>query len=109
MISHAVTLDYADCRWLIEERHLNCTPHLHTVSYVDISYENVNSNHLQQLAVECPNLQQLYLKGNVDCLKDLQGLCAIVNTCQNLKSLNLAGISVSFIESMCFCGSCCQA
>ena len=54
---------------------------------------------MQQLAVECPNLQQLYLKGNVNCLKDLWGLRAIVNTCQNLKSLNLAEISVSFVES----------
>ena len=98
MISHAVTLDHGDCQSLIEERHLYCT-HLHTVSYVDISYQNVNSNHLQQLAVVCPNLQQLYLKGNVNCLKDLQGLHAIVNTCQNLKSLNLAGISVSLAES----------
>ena len=99
MISHVVTLDHGDCRHsLLEERHLSCT-HLHTVSYVDISYQNVNSNHLQQLAVVCPNLQQLYLKGNVNCLKDLQGLHAIVNTCQNLKSLNLAGISALLVES----------
>ena len=98
MVSHVVTLDHGDCRSLIEERHLNCT-HLHTVSYIDISYANVNSNHLQQLAIECPNLQQLYLEGNVNCLKDLQGLRAIVNTCQNLKSLDLAGISVSLVES----------
>ena len=100
MVSHAVTLDFGDCRSLIEERHFYCTPHLHTVSYVDISYDkNVNSNHLQQLAVVCPNLQQLYLEGNVNCLEDLQGLHAIVNTCQNLKSLNLAGIPVSWVES----------
>ena len=76
-----------------------CIPHLRTVSYVDISYENVNSNHLQQLAVACPNLQQLHLRGNVNCLKDLKGLQAIVEKCKNLKSLNLAGIDVSRVES----------
>ena len=79
MVSHAVTLDHGDSGSLIEERHITCIPHLHTVSYVDISYENVNSNHdhLQQLAIACPNLQQLHLQGNVNCLKDfLQGLQA---------------------------------
>ena len=99
MVRHAVTLDHGDCGSLIEERHITCTPHLHTVSYVDISYENVNSNHLQQLAIACPNLQQLHLQGNVNCLKDLQGLQAIVDKCKNLKNLNLAGIDVSRVES----------
>ena len=99
MVSHSVTLDHGDCGSLIEERHITCIPHLHTVSYVDISYENVNSNHLQQLAIACPNLQQLHLRGNVNCLEDLQGLQAIVDKCKNLKSLNLAGIDVSWVES----------
>ena len=99
MVRHAVTLDHGDCGSLIEERHITCIPHLHTVSYVDISYENVISNHLQQLAVACPNLQQLHLQGNVNCLKDLQGLQAIVDKCKNLKSLNLAEIDVSQVES----------
>ena len=100
MASHAVTRDHGDCCGsLIEERHITCIPHLRTVSYIDISYENVNSNHLQQLAVACPNLQQLHLQGNVNCLKDLQGLQAIVDKCKNLKSLNLAGIDVSWVES----------
>ena len=93
-----MTLDHGDCGSLIEERHITCTPHLHTVSYVDISYQNVSSNHLQQLAVACPNLQQLHLRGNVNCLKDLRGLQAIVDKCKDLKSLNLAGISVYWVE-----------
>ena len=42
MVSHAVTLDHGDCESLIEERHITCIPHF----YIDISYENVNSNHL---------------------------------------------------------------
>ena len=100
MVSHAVTLDHGDCgQLLIEERHITCTPHLHTVSYVDISYENVISNHLQQLAVACPNLQHLHLQGNVNCLTDLQGLQAIVDKCENLRSLNLAEIPVLWVES----------
>ena len=33
--------------------------------------------HLEQLAIACPNLQQLNLKENVNCLKSLQGLRAI--------------------------------
>ena len=98
MVCHAVTLDHGDCGSLIEERHITCTPHLHIVSYVDISYQNVSSNHLQQLAVACPNLQQLHLRGNVNCLEDLQGLQAVVDKCKNLKSLNLAGISVYWVE-----------
>lgn len=99
MVSHAVTLDCGDCESFIEERHITCAPHLHMVSYVDISYQNVNSNHLQQLAIACPNLQQLHLKGNVNCLEDLWGLQAIVDKCEHLKSLNLAGIPVSWVES----------
>ena len=100
MVSHAVTRDHGDCRGsFIEERHITCIPDLHTISYVDISYENVNSNHLQQLAIACPNLQQLHLQGNVNCLKDLQGLQAIVDKCKNLRSLNLARIDVSWVES----------
>ena len=99
MVCHAVTLDHGDCGSLIEERHITCIPHLRTVSYIDISYKNVNSNHLQELAVACPNLQQLHLQGNVNCLQDLQGLQAIVDKCKNIKSLNLAGIDVSWVES----------
>ena len=100
MVSHTVTLDHDDCFGsLIEERHITSIPHLHTVSYVDISYEDVSSNHLQQLATACPNLQQLHLQGNVNCLKDLQGLQAIVDKCKNLRSLNLARIDVSLVES----------
>ena len=47
----------------------------------------------------CPNLQRLNLRGNFKCLKHLQGLRAIVCTCENLESLSLSGISVSEVES----------
>ena len=82
------------CQLLIEKKHFNYTSHLHSVSYVDISNLNVRSNHLEQLAVVCPNLQRLDLQGNVNCLKGLQGLRAIVNTCENLETLNLNRIPV---------------
>ena len=35
------------------------------------------SDHLEQLAIACPNLQQLGLLKNVNCLKSLQSLCVI--------------------------------
>ena len=73
--------------------------HIDSVSYVDFSYLNIDSNHLEQLAVVCPNLQRLNLQENVNCLKHLQGLRAIVNTCQNLEGINLTKISVSQVES----------
>ena len=69
------------------------------VSCVDFSNVGVNSNHLEQLAVLCPNLQRLNLQGNVDCLEHLQGLRAIVHTCQNLEGINLTKISKSRVES----------
>jgi len=53
------------------------------------------SMHLKQLAVACPNLQQLSLLHNVNCL---QGLHAIAN-CQKLEGLNIRAISVKDLES----------
>ena len=84
---------------LIEERHFSYPNHLHSVSYADISNSNAHPDHLKQLAVVCPNLEQLNLQKKFNCLKDLEGLHAIVHSCQNLESLNLAGISVSSLES----------
>jgi len=58
-----------------------------------------HSGHLEQLAKACPNLQQLSMQNNVNCLKRLQGLCAIANSCQKLKGLNIKEISVDDVES----------
>ena len=85
------------CRSLIEGKHLSY--HLNSVSHADISNSGVCPDHLEQLAVACPNLEQLILRGNVDCLEDLQGLRAIVHACQNLTTLDLSGIPVSSVES----------
>jgi len=57
------------------------------------------SGHLEQLAIACPNLQQLSLQKNVNCLKNLQGLRAIANGCKELKGLNIMEISVNEVES----------
>ena len=102
IVKHTVTPIRPFDNWylsLVKEQHLNHINQLHSVSYINISHSNIHSNHLEQLAIVCPNLQRLNLKGNVNCLKELQGLHAIVNTCQNLEGLNLAGIPVSSIES----------
>ena len=95
----AISPELELCRSLIEEKHFSYPSQLHSVSYTDISNSGVHTHHLKQLAVACPNLEQLNLQGNVDCLKDLQGLRAIVRTCKNLTSLNLSGIPVSLVES----------
>jgi len=57
------------------------------------------SGHLEQLALACPNLQQLSLMGNVECLKRLQGLHAIATYCQRLEGLNVLFISVEEVEN----------
>ena len=59
----------------------------------------VNSDHLEQLAIACPNLQRLSLQGNTNCLKSLKGLRAIKSHCHNLRGLNLSCIQVSNIEN----------
>ena len=78
---------------------VNNTTCLNSVCYIDLSCAAVNSDNLKQFAIVCPNLQRLNLKDNVDCLKDLQGLHAIVHSCENLEGINLAGISISQVES----------
>ena len=84
---------------LIEKKHFNHIDHLHSVSCIDLSHCNINSDHLEQLAVVCPNLQRLNLKENVRCLRNLRGLKCIIHTCQNLVGLNLAGISLTSMQS----------
>ena len=56
--------------------------------------------HLEQLAIACPNLQQLNLRKNANCLKRLQGLRAIATGCQKLEGLNIASIPVGKVESL---------
>ena len=60
---------------------------------------NVYPGHLEQLAIACPNLERLNLRNAENSLQSMQGLRAIVNTCQNLQGLNLEEIPVSSMES----------
>ena len=53
----------------------------------------LQSGHLEQLAISCPNIQQLNLQYSHDCLRRLQGLQAIVTHCSNLQGLNILGIT----------------
>ena len=88
----------------VKKEQLHCINRLHFVTSVDFSECNVVENkiypgHLEQLAFACPNLQRLDLTSASCCLKSLQGLRAIVDTCQDLQGLNLVGIPVSSLES----------
>ena len=55
--------------------------------------------HLEQLAVICPNFQQLMLYKCTRCLRSLRGLHAIAGHCHNLRGLNISGISITELES----------
>ena len=100
VVRHTITPSFSlKCSSIVNEKHFNSTSHTQSFSCIDLSCAKVCSNHLEQLAVACPNLQRLNLKGNVNCLEDMQGLHAIVSICQSLEGLNLAGISVSSVES----------
>ena len=57
------------------------------------------SGHLEQLAITCPNLQQLNLQNNLNCLKNLQGLKVLSSCCVRLEGLNILGISVKEVEN----------
>jgi len=59
----------------------------------------LHSGHLEQIAIACPNLQQLNLLRSENCLKNLQGLHSIARSCKKLQGLNLLGISVSNVEN----------
>ena len=97
---HTLAIGFVDFCFNFEESHLNFSiGDLHSVTYIDFSLAEIYSDHLEQLAVACPNLQRLNLMDVDDCLQSLQGLRAIVERCQNLQGLNLSGISVASVES----------
>ena len=81
---------------LVKDEHLH---NFNSVSNVDFSVVNVYPGHLEQLAIACPNLERLNLRNAQNSLQSLQGLRAIVDTCQNLQGLNLVGIPASSVES----------
>ena len=70
------------------------------VTHFDAAFcDKFSSNHLEQLSVTCPNLQQLNLRNNAICLLKLQGLQSIAQNCEKLLGLNLLGVPVINVES----------
>ena len=69
---------------------------LFSVSFIDFSNSSISPNCLEQLAFACPNLHQLFAQL---CLRDLQGLHAIVYTRKYLQGSNLAKIPVSKVKN----------
>jgi len=77
---------------------------LKCVTEFDFPYHNdcassLLSGHLEQLAVACPNLQRLSLRGNSHCLMSLKGLRMIAHCCHDLSGLNLDLISIVAVEN----------
>ena len=68
------------------------------VTYFNASYCHFNAGHLEQLALACPNLKELNITNNPNCLKNLQGLHVIATCCQNLQGLNLLMMSVKNVK-----------
>jgi len=86
---------------IVKKNQLNLSiSDLNFVTDFDASYcESVKSEHLEQLAVVCPNLCRLNLRSNGDCLKSLQGIRIIADHCHNLEGLNLMDIPVAEVEN----------
>jgi len=78
---------------------LNNVNNLTFITHFNVSYCRLHSGHLEQLAMACPNLLELNLQSNVNCLKKLQGLHTVATCCQHLKGLNLLFISAHDLES----------
>ena len=71
---------------------------LNSITEFDLSYGRLNSEHLEQLAIACPNLQRLNLFDNNVCLSSLKGLQMIAQRCCNLCGLNLGRVSITEVE-----------
>ena len=69
------------------------------VTHFDAAYCHLHSGHLEQLAMACPNLLELNLRGNRESLKRLQGLRTIAACCQDIRGLNISSISIENVES----------
>ena len=84
----------------IINNHLNSDiDSLTLLTHFDASRCQLYSGHLEQLAMTCPNLMELNLRGNVECLKRLQGLRMISVCCQELRGINLSFISLENVEN----------
>ena len=97
-IRHSITPKRYDLH-VVKQQHLNLISNLYSVSNVDFSCMSIYPRQLKQLAVACPNLERINLMNASNFLQNLEGLCAVVENCQNLQGLNLTGLSASSVES----------
>ena len=97
VLKASLDVDYS---YIVDNNQLKAnTGYLKSVTEFAVSFsESFVSEHLQQLAIACPNLYRLSLEDNKNCLKDLRGLRAIASDCHNLQGLNLQGIPVTEVE-----------
>ena len=73
--------------------HLKCgVINLCFVTQFNLSFCELSPQQLEQVAFECPNLQQLNIQHNEHCFRNLRGLHAIASVCHNLKGLNMMDI-----------------
>ena len=72
---------------------------LTNLTHFNASCCQLHSGQLEHLAMACPNLLELNLQNNANCLKNLQGLRTIADCCKNLRGLNLLSIAVEDVEN----------
>jgi len=79
MVKYHNTLNNPSCI------HINTRDNRSGVTHVDLHWSVLlRSDHLEQLAIACTNIQELDLKNCFHCLERLQGLQAIASHCHNL-------------------------
>ena len=85
----AYTIKCSKSRLIARYGSLSCATHF------DLSEcSSLQSGHLKQITIACPNLQRLDLQGCRHCLASLHGLRAIASHCYYLQGLNLLNIPV---------------
>ena len=90
-VRHSITLLYKIQSFC----HLknNSISNLYSVSNVDFCDMDICPGHLEQLAIACPKIERIKLMLAKNFLQSLKGLQALVNKCQNLQGINLAGMA----------------
>ena len=73
---------------------------INCVVQLNFHFCDLSSDHLEQIGIALPNLQRLILSSNEDCLRNLQGLRTIADSCPHLKGLNLLGIPDTKVEDI---------
>ena len=84
----------------VGQKSSNTSSLINFVTDFELTYCKIlNSVHLKQLAIICPNLQRLSLFRSKSCLKSLKDLRAVSDCCRSLKGVNLLGTHVSLVEN----------